>query len=138
MPRSRVSLPAAAVLAAAAVSIPAASPRAADAPQVPGAVLEVAARREGASVTEAALQGADAMHAWVQVWCGHDIGWIGFDPTNDMIASDDHVTLAVGRDYSDVAPMDGVIVAAGGQRITVSVSVTPVQASATLLPQNAL
>jgi transglutaminase-like putative cysteine protease len=87
---------------------------------------------------QAALQGADAMHAWVQVWCGHDIGWIGFDPTNDMVASDDHVTLAVGRDYSDVAPMDGVIVAAGGQRITVSVSVTPVQASSTLLPQNAL
>lgn len=84
------------------------------------------------------LQGADAMHAWVQVWCGHDIGWIGFDPTNDMIASDDHVTLAIGRDYSDVAPMDGVIVAAGGQRITVSVSVTPVAASSTLLPQNAL
>lgn len=87
---------------------------------------------------QAALQGADAMHAWVQVWCGEDIGWIGFDPTNDMIATDDHVTLAVGRDYSDVAPMDGVIVAAGGQRITVSVSVTPVQASATLLPPVAI
>ncbi|MFA6266025.1 MAG: transglutaminase family protein [Pseudolabrys sp.] len=87
---------------------------------------------------QAQLQGADAMHAWVLVWCGHDIGWIGFDPTNDMIASDDHVVLAIGRDYSDVAPMDGVIVAAGGQRITVSVSVTPVQQSATLLPQNAI
>ncbi|MBS0246555.1 MAG: transglutaminase family protein [Proteobacteria bacterium] len=84
------------------------------------------------------LQGADAMHAWVQVWCGHDSGWIGFDPTNDMIASDDHVVLAVGRDYSDVAPMDGVIVAAGGQRMTVSVSVKPVQPTAALLPQNAL
>lgn len=87
---------------------------------------------------QAALQGADAMHAWVQVWCGKDIGWIGFDPTNDMIATDDHVTLAVGRDYSDVAPMDGVIVASGGQRITVSVSVTPVQASASLLPPVAI
>jgi transglutaminase-like putative cysteine protease len=84
------------------------------------------------------LQGADAMHAWVMVWCGEAIGWIGFDPTNDMIASDDHIALAVGRDYSDVAPMDGVIVAAGGQRITVSVSVTPVQPTAALLPQNAL
>ena len=79
------------------------------------------------------LQGADAMHAWVMVWCGEAIGWIGFDPTNDMIASDDHIALAVGRDYSDVAPMDGVIVAAGGQRITVSVSVTPVQPTAALL-----
>ena len=78
------------------------------------------------------------MHAWVMVWCGEALGWIGFDPTNDMIASDDHVVLAVGRDYSDVAPMDGVIVAAGGQRITVSVSVTPVQPTPSLLPQNAL
>ena len=83
---------------------------------------------------QAALQGADAMHAWVQVWCGGEIGWIGFDPTNDMIASDDHVVLAIGRDYSDVAPMDGVVVVSGGQRITVSVSVTPVQASSTLPP----
>ena len=84
------------------------------------------------------LQGADAMHAWVMVWCGETLGWLGFDPTNDMVASDDHVVLAVGRDYSDVAPMDGVIVAAGGQRITVAVSVTPVQSTAALLPQNTL
>ncbi|MBS0534471.1 MAG: transglutaminase family protein [Proteobacteria bacterium] len=90
------------------------------------------------SAEQAQLQGADAMHAWVMVWCGEAIGWIGFDPTNDMVASDDHVVLAVGRDYSDVAPMDGVIVAAGGQRITVSVSVTPVQSTAALLPENAL
>jgi transglutaminase-like putative cysteine protease len=74
----------------------------------------------------ARLQGADAMHAWVLVWCGSDAGWIGFDPTNDMIASDEHIVLAVGRDYTDVAPMDGVIVAAGGQRIDVAVSVIPV------------
>lgn len=87
---------------------------------------------------QAQLQGADAMHAWVMVWCGEAIGWIGFDPTNDMVASDDHVVLAVGRDYSDVAPMDGVIVAAGGQHITVSVNVTPVQSTASPLPENAL
>lgn len=74
----------------------------------------------------ARLQGADAMHAWVLVWCGSDIGWIGFDPTNDMIASDEHIVLAIGRDYTDVAPMDGVIVAAGGQHIDVSVNVMPV------------
>jgi transglutaminase-like putative cysteine protease len=72
------------------------------------------------------LQGADAMHAWVLVWCGGAIGWIGFDPTNNMIASDEHIVLAVGRDYTDVAPIDGVIVAAGGQRIDVSVNVSPV------------
>ena len=74
----------------------------------------------------ARLQGADAMHAWVLVWCGSDTGWVGFDPTNDMIASDEHIVLAIGRDYTDVAPMDGVIVAAGGQHIDVSVNVFPV------------
>ncbi len=74
----------------------------------------------------ARLQGADAMHAWVLVWCGAAIGWVGFDPTNDMIASDEHIVLAVGRDYTDVAPMDGVIVVSGGQTIDVAVNVLPV------------
>jgi transglutaminase-like putative cysteine protease len=72
------------------------------------------------------LQGSDAMHAWVLAWCGSATGWIGLDPTNAVLASDDHITLAVGRDYSDVAPLDGVIVASGGQRIDESVHVMPV------------
>src|SRR5215813_1605844 len=71
------------------------------------------------------LTGADAMHAWVLVWCGADVGWIGLDPTNDIFAGDDHVVLAIGRDYADVAPIDGVIFASGGQRLAVSVSVIP-------------
>jgi len=83
------------------------------------------------------LQGADAMHAWVLVWCGNPHpslprergregwGWIGLDPTNAVIASDQHVVLAIGRDYTDVAPMDGVIFGSGGQRIDVAVNVTP-------------
>ena len=75
---------------------------------------------------ETRLQGADAMHAWVLVWSGESIGWVGFDPTNDLIASDEHIVLAVGRDYTDVAPIDGVIVISGGQRIDVAVNVTPV------------
>ena len=66
------------------------------------------------------------MHAWVSVWCGSAAGWIGLDPTNAMLASDDHVTLAIGRDYTDVAPIDGVIVASGGQRIDELVNVIPV------------
>jgi transglutaminase-like putative cysteine protease len=74
----------------------------------------------------AGLVGADAMHAWVLAWCGATTGWVGLDPTNAVLASDDHVTLAVGRDYSDVAPIDGVIVASGGQRIDVAVNVIPV------------
>ncbi len=76
------------------------------------------------------LQGADAMHAWVLVWCGTEAGWIGLDPTNAVIASDQHVVLAVGRDYTDVAPMDGVIVGSGRQNIDVSVSVTPADSRA--------
>jgi transglutaminase-like putative cysteine protease len=72
------------------------------------------------------LQGADAMHAWVLVYCGRESGWIGLDPTNAILASDAHIVLALGRDYTDVAPMDGVIVGSGGQRIDVAVSVTPV------------
>jgi transglutaminase-like putative cysteine protease len=72
------------------------------------------------------LQGADAMHAWVMLWCGSDAGWIGLDPTNAVLASDGHVMLAVGRDYTDVAPMDGVVLGSGRQRIGVSVNVIPV------------
>ena len=57
---------------------------------------------------------------------GAEAGWIGLDPTNAIVASDEHIVLALGRDYTDVAPMDGVIVGSGGQRIDVAVSVTPV------------
>jgi transglutaminase-like putative cysteine protease len=71
------------------------------------------------------LQGADAMHAWVLVWCGQEAGWIGLDPTNALLASDEHIVLALGRDYSDVAPMDGVVIGSGRQHIEVGVSVTP-------------
>ena len=74
------------------------------------------------------LEGADAMHAWVMVWCGRDAGWYGLDPTNAVPAREDHVVLAIGRDYADVAPVDGVIYASGGQRLDVSVNVVPVRA----------
>jgi transglutaminase-like putative cysteine protease len=64
------------------------------------------------------LEGADAMHAWVDVWLGPDHGWVGFDPTNAMLALNDHVVVAVGRDYGDVAPIDGVLITAGPQKTT--------------------
>jgi transglutaminase-like putative cysteine protease len=72
------------------------------------------------------LQGSEAMHAWVMMWCGSAVGWIGLDPTNAVLAEEEHVMLAVGRDYTDVAPVDGVILGSGGQRMGVSVNVTPV------------
>jgi transglutaminase-like putative cysteine protease len=73
------------------------------------------------------LQGSEAMHAWVLLWCGGGAGWVGLDPTNGILAAEDHVTLAVGRDYTDVAPVDGVILGSGRQRMGVSVNVTSVQ-----------
>lgn len=69
------------------------------------------------------LEGADAMHAWVLVWCGDEIGWRGLDPTNGMAAGVDHILLAVGRDYADVAPVDGVVYAAGAHQVATSVDV---------------
>ena len=71
------------------------------------------------------LEGADATHAWISVWCGDGTGWIGFDPTNDILAADDHIVLATGRDYADVAPIDGVILATGAQTLKVEVDVVP-------------
>ncbi|CAA0112841.1 putative protein [Starkeya nomas] len=72
------------------------------------------------------LQGADATHAWVAVWCGEEIGWQGLDPTNALIVATDHVVLAVGRDYTDVAPIGGVVLGSGRQKLDVAVDVIPI------------
>lgn len=72
------------------------------------------------------LVGADATHAWVLVWCGDVCGWRALDPTNGIEVGEEHITVAVGRDYADVAPVDGVIVASGGHRLDVAVDVVPV------------
>jgi len=71
------------------------------------------------------LEGADAMHAWISVWAGAAAGWQDMDPTNAMLVAEDHIRIAVGREYADVAPIDGVIVAAGEQTHDVSVDVVP-------------
>ena len=72
------------------------------------------------------LEGADAMHAWVRAWCGPEAGWIEFDPTNDCTAGFDHIVVAHGRDYSDVAPIKGILRVSGGQKHHQSVDVVPV------------
>ncbi|KUL96853.1 transglutaminase [Bosea sp. WAO] len=72
------------------------------------------------------LEGADATHAWVMIWCGPETGWIGLDPTNDLIVGDDHIITATGRDYADVSPLDGVLVGPGSQKLDVKVDVIPV------------
>ena len=73
------------------------------------------------------LEGADAMHAWIRAWCGVDMGWIEYDPTNGMPADTDHVTVARGRDYSDIAPVRGVMRTHGDHTTTQSVDVVPVE-----------
>jgi transglutaminase-like putative cysteine protease len=73
------------------------------------------------------LQGADATHAWVLLWCGPGIGWVGFDPTNDLLVENDHIVLAVGRDFSDVSPVDGIIVGSRKQKLGVAVDVLLVE-----------
>jgi transglutaminase-like putative cysteine protease len=75
------------------------------------------------------LQGADATHAWVSVWTGPENGWIGFDPTNAIQAGTDHITLAIGRDFSDVSPVYGVFVGAGENELKVEVDVIPTDAA---------
>jgi transglutaminase-like putative cysteine protease len=75
---------------------------------------------------QARLEGADAMHAWVRAWCGPDLGWIEFDPTNDVLAGEDHVVVARGRDYSDVAPIKGMMRGSGGQKSHQAVDMVPV------------
>jgi transglutaminase-like putative cysteine protease len=71
------------------------------------------------------LEGADAMHAWVRAWCGAELGWVEFDPTNNMVAGLDHVVIAVGRDYGDVSPVRGVLRTSGGQKSRQAVDMVP-------------
>jgi transglutaminase-like putative cysteine protease len=70
------------------------------------------------------LVGSDASHAWVSVFAG-DLGWVDFDPTNDMIPGVDHITFAWGRDYGDVSPINGFIVGGGAHQVSVAVDVNP-------------
>jgi len=84
-----------------------------------------------------AMVGADASHAWVQLWCpatpgvpragasaglGDDDTWLDLDPTNDCIPASGHVRVAVGRDFGDVTPLRGVIRGGGRHGLTVAVT----------------
>lgn len=68
------------------------------------------------------LIGADASHAWVSVWTP-GMGWLDFDPTNDLLPGDEHVTVAYGRDFGDVTPLTGVILGGGAHEVSVGVDV---------------
>ena len=71
------------------------------------------------------LEGADAMHAWVTLFCGAQLGWVEYDPTNGCLVERDHIVVAFGRDYSDVAPVKGVLHTSGSQTSKHSVDVVP-------------
>jgi transglutaminase-like putative cysteine protease len=82
---------------------------------------------------QARLIGADASHAWVSLY-SPALGWIDFDPTNRCLVQHEHITLAWGRDFSDVTPLRGIVLGGGQQLLGVSVTVTPItQAQNTLI-----
>ena len=72
------------------------------------------------------IQGAEASHAWVSAYVPGS-GWLSYDPTNDVMPSDGHVTLACGRDYGDVTPVKGVALGGGAHSVEVAVRVTPIR-----------
>lgn len=71
--------------------------------------------------------GDDATHAWVETFLP-SLGWIGFDPTNDILAGERHIRVAVGRDYADVPPARGTYKGGADSELAISVSVQPTQA----------
>jgi transglutaminase-like putative cysteine protease len=71
---------------------------------------------------QARLKGADASHAWLAVWTP-EAGWVDIDPTNGVMPSGEHITVAVGRDFADVSPVGGVLLGGGRQRLEVAVDV---------------
>lgn len=73
------------------------------------------------------LIGADASHAWVSAYCP-GIGWLDLDPTNNLVPSNGHVTLAWGRDYGDVSPLRGLILGGGAHTLRVGVDMEPLDA----------
>ena len=77
-----------------------------------------------------ALLGGDVSHAWVSVYCP-PLGWVDFDPTNDCLVGEDHVTLAWGRDFGDVSPLRGMIVGGGRHKLHVDVRVQALEAADT-------
>jgi transglutaminase-like putative cysteine protease len=72
------------------------------------------------------MMGADASHAWLSVYCpGH--GWVDVDPTNNVLPSDGHITVAYGRDFGDVSPIKGVFLGGGEHSMAVTVDVLPAE-----------
>lgn len=73
--------------------------------------------------------GSDQSHAWVGGWLGPGHGWVGLDPTNGVLVGVEHVVLAVGRDFSDISPLRGMILGGGRHTLKVGVDLEPLEAS---------
>ncbi len=71
-------------------------------------------------------RGADQSHAWISAWLGPETGWVDFDPTNNLLVADEHVTLAWGRDFTDVSPLRGIILGGGRHTLRVAVELDPI------------
>ncbi len=82
---------------------------------------------------ETQLVGAHASHAWLTAWCPGP-GWVDLDPTNNIVPSLDHITVALGRDYADVCPIKGVFVGGGQHELSVSVDVQAIATNGAALP----
>lgn len=72
------------------------------------------------------LVGSDASHAWVSVYFP-DVGWVEFDPTNNLLPNVQHITVAYGRDYYDVTPIKGIVFSSGNQTLSVKVDVEQIK-----------
>ena len=79
---------------------------------------------------QARRRGADLSHAWVGAWMGPEHGWVGLDPTNGVLVREEHVILALGRDFSDISPLRGMILGGGQHTLRVGVDLEPMEADA--------
>jgi len=77
----------------------------------------------GYLIPNAGVVGAQASHAWVSVYSPPD-GWVDFDPTNDVMPANGHITLAWGRDYADISPLRGIVLGGSKHMVSVAVSIT--------------
>jgi transglutaminase-like putative cysteine protease len=98
-----------------------------------GAVCERISADLSAEGVKPRLVGADASHAWVSAYCPGS-GWLDLDPTNNVVPSNGHVTLAWGRDYGDVSPLRGLILGGGVHALSVAVDMEPKQPDCSRLP----